>query len=394
MNLLFDAWIPTTNSLQSLVSVLENANSLQLFSRGTQFASILRLLLAICYQSGETSQTLIRNGISNKTFKHLEQYKNAFDLHHGFLTCPDLDADLSTMAKLIPLLPSGNTIVFFNHARDDQFPIVSSDELARYVLDYHAFAAAGGQSVTGYRGLSPCVDVVLGIAIGETLLETLALNLVPDSRLQSASWTLSRVTKQDFQDNRRQTAGSLAGQYSWLGQAVRLFEHGVGTAKGFKLRFDSDPMMSKKIDRNGQLISFVRPESFEPILLAARLMGLQSICAATFSHAQSLDIPFQWRVISQVSSPTHKVKVLETIDSVYSPQTLDLQTLARVLAIRGELVKHQSEFVARAFVSTFEDFLRLNQTIELDSFVEQYPFQTDNKLLGILRKLTRKAIGE
>ncbi len=390
MNLQFDAWIPTTRSLQSLTLVLENAGSLQLTSRGTQFASILRLLLAICYQSGETSQTLLPKGISSKTLKHIEQHRNSFNLHDGFLTCPELDADLSTFAKLDPFLPSGNTIVFYGHARDDHFPTLSNSELARYVLDFHAFAAAGGNSVTGYRGLSPCVDVVLGMAIGETLLETLALNLVSDSRPQNASWTLPRATQQDFRENRRQTAGSFAEQYSWLGQAVRLYEHGVGTAKGFKLRFNSDPMTGNKIDRNGQPIGLVRPESFEPVLLASRLMGLQSIGAATFSHAQSLGIPFQWRVISQVSSPTHKVKVLETIDSVYSPQNLDLKTLARVFAIRGELVKHQSEFVARAFVSTFEDQLRLDKTVELETFVEQYPFQADGKLLGILRRLSHK----
>jgi hypothetical protein len=390
-NLLTDPWIPTTASFQSLLYVLENAKSVQLTARGSQFASILRLLLAVCYQRGETSKSLLRKGIRPKTLLHLEQFKGSFDLHDGFLTCPDLDANPRTLATLIPSLPAGHTMVFFGHARDNISPELPDATLARYVLDFHGFAAAGGNSVTGVHGLSPCANKVLGIAIGETLLETLALNLVPDSATPHASWTQPRVTKKDYRESIRSIANSFAEQYTWLGQAIRLFESRVGIAKGFKLKFESDPMMARVLDPKGRPLGFVRPASLEPILLAAKLMGMETIAAQTFCHAQTLGIPFDWRIIAQVSSPDHQVRILETIDQSFKCSSLQLPMLFRLLRMRKSLVKWRSEFEARAFVSTFEDRVLLNDgQVQLEEFTKNYPLMLNEyqrtQLLQIAHK--------
>ena len=189
-SLLFDSWIPTTKGLQSIQDVLKNAATIQITSSGMQFVSIVRLLLAACYQGEEFSSKLLKGGVNKKSFHNLERHKQQFDLCNGYLICHDLTARVTTPAILMSEIPSGRTMVFDHHARDDCKPEVKEDELARRVIEFHCAAAAGGNSVTNYRTLSPCADVVLGIAVAETLLETLALNLVPDTAKPTASWTL------------------------------------------------------------------------------------------------------------------------------------------------------------------------------------------------------------
>ena len=235
-NLLFDDWIPTTTGFHSIQGCLKNAAKLQIHTSSMQFASITRLLLAACYQGKETSSKLLKGEISQKTFQDFERHKQQFDLKNGYLTCLNLMAKVTTPAILMSEIPSGRTMIFDHHARDDQKIVISKAEVARRLVEFHCAAAAGGNSVTGYRTLSPCADVVLGIAVGETLLETLALNLVPDTGEPFASWTLPRVAESDLKNQSRETAQSIAEGYTWLGQAVRLWDDGVGVARGFKLK--------------------------------------------------------------------------------------------------------------------------------------------------------------
>jgi hypothetical protein len=382
LNLISDPWLATTNQREGILLLLENAKNTNLQISSIQFVAVLRLLLAACYHGHETSQSLLKRGIGSKTLKHLEANKPMFDLENGYFTCSDLEATVTTFASLMRDLPSGNSMVFYGHARDDISPKVRLVELAHLILAYHCAAPTGGNSATKHRGISPCANVVLGVAVGKNLLETLALNLVPDAAVPTASWTQPRVTQADFKNQTRQIAGSIAEQYTWLAQAVRLYENGVGTAQGFHLYNQPDPMCA--LDAKRQVI---RPYLSDAILLAARVNGVDSSASRTLQHARTLGIPYSIRVVSQVSSSKYAVHVLETIDSTYSIEALQPSLLERILKIRGYLAKNVSEFTARIFTSTFEDrWLDAKKDFRLEEFIATSNLElTNNQRLEITK---------
>ena len=392
LNLLFDDWIPTTTGFHSIQGCLKNAAKLQIHTSSMQFASITRLLLAACYQGKETSSKLLKGEISQKTFQDLERHKKQLDLNNGYLTCPDLTARVTTPAILMSEIPSGRTMVFDHHARDDKKTVVSEAEIALRLVEFHCAAAAGGNSVTGYRTLSPCADVMIGIAVGKTLLETLALNLVPDTAQSTASWTLPRVRESDLKNQSRETALSIAEGYTWVGQAVRLWNDGVGVARGFKLKNFADPMTAIALNEKQQEMGAVHPKNLEPWLLGCYLTGFHSILANTLRHAQSLEIPYQVRVLAQVSSQKNKVKILERIDSTFEPELLNHELAEQVLKIRFLLARRDSEFAARVFVSTMQDSLQeQKKEFSFNEFVDTYPFSTSrDQCLKIAKGSTGK----
>jgi CRISPR-associated protein Cse1 (CRISPR_cse1) len=373
-NLISDPWIPTSRGLLSLSQTLDQSDALQLELSGIQFAAVLRLLLAVCYQSGATSHNILQQGIPSSTLKNLERYKKKFDLHDGFLTCPDLTAKPRTVVTLFSDSPSGDTMVFHGHTWDAVPPKVTNAELVLRLLEFHCAAPGFGKSVTGGRSLSPCADVVLGIAMGKTLLETLALNLVPDPQKPTATWILPRAKQSDFKLKTRDHPSSIAERYTWLGQSVRFLPDGVGTARGFKLPAIGDPMTATALGRDGQENSVLRPFNLESWLLACRLLGLGTIPAATLTHAESLDLPFKLRVIAQVSSQRNKAKIIERIDSTFDLQLLNLELAAQVLKLRSAIAYLDSEFAARCFVSTLEDYLHLKGSdFRLEEFIANCP---------------------
>ena len=356
MNLLFDPWLPTSSGKLSLLEALERVRDVQITLSGTPFISVLRLQLAACLYGGESSVSLLRSGISSRTLRKLERHRGAFELRDGYLTCPDLEALVHPHAIICGEWPTGNTMAFHHHTRDDRPIQLEDNALALRLLEFQAFAPTAGQSPTGYRRLSPCADVVLAVAIGENLLETLALNLVPDERPAMPSWALARAQSEDFLLQSRNSAGSVSEQYTWLAQAVRLHENGVGTARGFGLENRIDPMMTVWTRKRDGEQRPLKPAGIEPWLLACRAMGLGTDGTPTLRHAAALGVPHQVRVVAQVSSPKNKVKVLERIDETYTLEQLSLSLSDAVWRHRQRLAKTSND-LARTFVSTVEDRL-------------------------------------
>ncbi len=385
-NLLSTEWIPTSLGKKSLIDTLENARSIQITATNLHFASLIRLLLAACYQGGETSSGILKKGVGSTTLKALEKHGKMFNLYEGYMTCPDLSAKPTTTAKLFSGMPSGNTMVFHGHTTDSKPPPMTSAELALAALEFHCSAPAFGNSATGHRCLSPCADVVLGIAVGATLLETLALNLVPDPRSPTATWTRSRATERDFTQHTRQEAASIAERYTWLGQAIRFTDELVGTAAGFSLLPLGDPMSATFNTKKGSFV--LRPYNLERWLLGCKVTGFGTISAATLAHATSLNIPHKVRVISQVSSKANRAKILERIDATFEPKFFDFELAARISKIRAYIVYQHSEILARGFVSFFEDQLEImGGEFNLEDFISEYPHSMLSSSKSALLKL-------
>ena len=103
MNLISDQWIPTTTGHYSLSEILQQAAHCELQLEGMQFAGILRLLLAICYEGDETSAKLLkRKSVSQRTLDGLAQHHDMFELESGFLICNDLAGQSDSLNRLIP----------------------------------------------------------------------------------------------------------------------------------------------------------------------------------------------------------------------------------------------------------------------------------------------------
>jgi len=105
-----------------------------------------------------------------------------FDLNHPFYQVPDPPSSLKPrpISKLTSELASGNNATLFDHTTDAEAPSFSPLQAARRLVTAQAFSVGGGQS--GIRGRNfrdaPCTKGILFLVEGETLFETLALNLV------------------------------------------------------------------------------------------------------------------------------------------------------------------------------------------------------------------------
>jgi len=148
-----------------------------------------RLLLAIlhrCYDGPKKSSERVavyKTGRFDATriTEYLEKWKERFDLFSetypfyqraGFKT-----AEPSGVNRLAQELSRGNNAALFDHTTDDPPPALSPAQTARVVVAEQAFAVGGGKSDTGSTTHAPLVSGAVVLARGNTLFETLWLNL-------------------------------------------------------------------------------------------------------------------------------------------------------------------------------------------------------------------------
>jgi CRISPR system Cascade subunit CasA len=148
-----------------------------------------RLLLAIlhrCYQGPKNSaeRIAIRKAgqfDSNRISAYLQEWADRFDLFHkdypffqraGFTT-----KEPSSCNRLFQELSRGNNAALFDHTTDEPPPVLTPDQAARAVITEQAFAVGGGKSDTGNTTHAPLVAGAVVLVRGDTLFETLWLNL-------------------------------------------------------------------------------------------------------------------------------------------------------------------------------------------------------------------------
>jgi len=119
--------------------------------------------------------------------EYLEAWRDRFDLFHSefpFYQTPGLDLDRygRTAATLVLPLAAGNNATLFDHTTEDRVVRLAPAEAARWLVTFQAYAPSGtltrqpGESPSAQEG--PLRQGAAVLVVGETLFETLLLNLV------------------------------------------------------------------------------------------------------------------------------------------------------------------------------------------------------------------------
>jgi CRISPR system Cascade subunit CasA len=148
-----------------------------------------RLLLGIlhrCYRGPQTSAERLeirKSGCFNadRIHAYLQKWVDRFDLFHAkypfFQRAGFSTKEPSSINRLSQERSRGNNAALFDHTTDEPPPALTPAQAARAVIAEQAFAVGGGKSETGNTTHAPLVSGATVLIRGETLFETLWLNL-------------------------------------------------------------------------------------------------------------------------------------------------------------------------------------------------------------------------
>jgi len=151
--------------------------------------SLHRLLLAILHRNfGPSSlskwQELWTKGkwdedILKYYFSTWRPHFYLFDEESPFYQCTEINgAEKHPVVHLVLEFASGNNATLFDHNSDDSFVPVPSAIAVRYVITTQSFAIGFGKSAPFYFSDSPLIRGFTAMVLGNSLFETLALNLM------------------------------------------------------------------------------------------------------------------------------------------------------------------------------------------------------------------------
>jgi CRISPR system Cascade subunit CasA len=255
-NLLAEPWIPIRDiagasrdvGVREALLDAHNIGDVQCESP-LSTVGVLRVLLAILYRAcgppgtdGWAELWESRRFPERHISAYLERWGDRFDLYsltHPFMQIPDFNmTKAGSVAQLAAEAASGNNPTLFDHTLDDAPPVWTAAEAARWLLASQSFALgfgkAGGATVCGSEMPRPyfadaiCLRGVTLWLAGDSLFETLTLNLVPVSRAGSGAPAWERdsalATLDEVKGKERITlpAEGPADRYAWLSRMIRL----------------------------------------------------------------------------------------------------------------------------------------------------------------------------
>lgn len=263
-NLLDEAWIPVlmvdgTARSMGVREVFHEAGAIRDIAceLPTLNIAIERLLLAICYRTLDVPDVeswldLWDRGVPEEPIQeYLDRWHDRFFLFGGrypFMQAPDLRTakdTVSSLDKIIADVPNGEP--FFTTRNGEAIRNISAAEAALWLLHAQTFDPAGIRSgavddpeTKGGRGypIGPSWTGQLGLVIlkGETLDETLVLNLVPFERSGlrgpastgpkgACSWEVDDVEtglRRNYAENPDPDGYSVSRLLTWHSRRVRL----------------------------------------------------------------------------------------------------------------------------------------------------------------------------
>lgn len=254
-NLLDEAWIPlsTLAGESRYVGLKEAITQPQRFgaidsTHPTQVLSMLRLMLAVAHRSIgpgrlEDRAALLDQWPVDKIDRYLERWRPRFFLYHP--SEPFLQvAALLDVAELQPKpwtvlaveRASGNRRALFDHTVDEQVQPIDDAELTRQFLAHLQFTPGGlvkALRTAAVRGAG--CSLLCTAALGRTLQETLALNLLTQSldehERDQAAWEQSAPGLDALRRGVDVVPAGPAQRYTFLSRAVLL-----GPAEGPRQR--------------------------------------------------------------------------------------------------------------------------------------------------------------
>lgn len=265
-NLVHEPWVLVLDERQrcrevSLVDVFTNADRWRGLAGEipTQQAAVLRFLLAICHRSlrqgASPAQATHRWGVwwrdgfpIRSIVGYLHAWEHRFDLfddHAPFMQVADLHTakgSTSGLSKLIAEIPDGEP--YFTTRAGSGLHDISAAEAARWIIHCQAYdisgiktGAAGDDRVKGGRGYPIgtgwCGQIGMVVAEGNTLAETLLLNLVledPSPEGDLAPWErdppLTAAVDSRLTDPARQSGP--VERLVWQSRRLRVFADSEG----------------------------------------------------------------------------------------------------------------------------------------------------------------------
>ena len=195
-NLVDEKWMPCimTNGSSCELSMLETLSKAheikEIFDPSPLVTAALhRLLLAILHRNfGPLS---LANWIElwnqgkwdrNKLSAYFSNWHHRFDLFDEerpfYQTCEIKRAEKHPALLLAIETSSGNNATLFDHNNDLAPVALSPAEAARYLIARQAYSIGFGKSSPFYFSDSPLIRGMMVMALGDTLFETAALNLL------------------------------------------------------------------------------------------------------------------------------------------------------------------------------------------------------------------------
>lgn len=198
-NLIDERWLPcihTDGTLDevSLRTVFEQAHTLRELSGESPLVIVAlhRLLLTVLHRvfgpSGyETWSALWERQPTGFDLVKLNAYLDEpsiyerFYLFHPdrpFMQAADARVKEKSISAMIHDVASGNNATLFDHHLDEEGIALTQAQAARYLLAAQAFGLAGLSGLEEKFSYAPCVGGVLFLLQGDSLFETLLLNLI------------------------------------------------------------------------------------------------------------------------------------------------------------------------------------------------------------------------
>ena len=251
-NLLTEPWIPLVASDGSMVSASIRDALLQP-NRWTGIATVSpvecialhRLLLAIAHRAigpGDLAQrsALLDTWPTHQVDAYLQQWEERFNLHHPthpFLQTPGLDeagAQPSPWMRLTPDRACGNTRVLWDHSIHDQPTPITPAEAARALVAHQQFTTEGLlRFIRTSAARGPACGVQLVIPTGDTLQQTLAFNLLPqtaaDHQRDLPPWEVDLPAPLTFAETIKVVPVGPVQRYAWLARCIQLLPLEDGT---------------------------------------------------------------------------------------------------------------------------------------------------------------------
>ena len=239
--------------------------------------SLYRLLLAICHRavgpSADPRTALLSEWPRSALTSYLDQWANHFDLLHPetpFLQVKELaNAKLSPSpwTRLAQDRACGAARMIWDHSIDDRPEPQSLAAIARLLVAHLQFTPGSlvkALRTSAVRG--PACSLLLLVSLGESLQETLVLNLLTQTkqRYQSdlPSWERPALDLKDLQYPQNTVLEGPAHRYTFLSRAILLLpdKDGVSTvlyAEGLKTSEEStpeaDPMGATIVGKKGEM---------------------------------------------------------------------------------------------------------------------------------------------
>jgi CRISPR system Cascade subunit CasA len=291
-NLIDHAWIPlrTLDGGRCHAGLHEVLTQPQRFSsidstHPTQALAILRLLLAVAHRAVgpgrlEDRAALLDKWPADTIDGYLQKWRSRFDLHHPsepFLQVAALKEVTGLRPRPWTVLAveraSGNNRTLFDHTVDERLDPIDDAELVRQFLAHLQFTPGGlvkALRTSAIRGAG--CGLLCVVALGNTLQQTLALNLLPQSAHEHerdrAAWEQATPRLEALRQGMAVVPAGPAQRYTFLSRAVLL-----GPSVGPRRHIDryaeglvmaeaptADPMAAQRLTDKGPVPVLLRED--------------------------------------------------------------------------------------------------------------------------------------